>query len=192
LKSIEALATQAIVLFIVSLLLSTALYNVFKCAFGPSQNLEASFVIWCGFYTGICAIHNAIVAFRSILQGFRNLSVIQSSTWGILKYVCMILQRNFLPSVMLNFGDTTLGIMTYSIMTYRIKAYLATLGICEIQNKWHFCETQHNNNLLLCWAPLCWMSHFIHFYAVMMLSGVMPNDAMLSVVAPKIWPQVCS
>jgi len=41
-------------------------------------------------------------------------------------------------------------------MTLSIKGLYVTLGISD---------TQHNNDPLLCWVPLCWVWRFIHYYA---------------------------
>jgi hypothetical protein len=52
----------------------------------------------------------------------------------------------------------TLSIMTFSILTLSIEAYFVTLSTNDN-------DTQHNNNLPLCWASICTVKHFICFYA---------------------------
>ncbi len=52
----------------------------------------------------------------------------------------------------------TFSIMTFSIMTLSIEAYFVTLSTNDN-------DTQHNNNLPLCWASICPVKHFICFYA---------------------------
>ncbi len=53
-------------------------------------------------------------------------------------------------------GATTLGITTLSIMTVSIRSFYLTVSIKD---------TQHSSALLLCLVSLCWVSHFIYYYA---------------------------
>jgi hypothetical protein len=55
-------------------------------------------------------------------------------------------------------GATTLSIMTLSITTLSMRIFHVTLSICDSQHKRH-------SALLLGWVSLCWVSHFIYYYA---------------------------